>query len=43
MNWLVPIHTETHELFLEYKNPWKEEEMEELMEISQSQEVNKDE
>ncbi|MED4072892.1 hypothetical protein [Priestia endophytica] len=20
-NWLVPIYTETHELFLEYKNP----------------------
>ncbi|MCM3537405.1 hypothetical protein [Priestia endophytica] len=26
-NWLVPIHTETQELFLEYKDPWNEEEM----------------
>ncbi|KYG27828.1 hypothetical protein [Priestia endophytica] len=42
-NWLVPIHTETQELFLEYKDPWNEEEMEELMEISRSQEVNGDE
>ncbi|RAS73289.1 hypothetical protein [Priestia endophytica] len=42
-NWLVPIHTETQELFLEYKDPWNEEEMEELMEISRFQEVNGDE
>ncbi|RAS81445.1 hypothetical protein [Priestia endophytica] len=42
-NWLGPIHTETQELFLEHKDPWNEEEMEELMEISRSQEVNGDE
>ncbi|UOE58301.1 hypothetical protein HPB58_13170 [Priestia filamentosa] len=42
-NWLVPIHTETHELFLEYEDPWNEEDMEELMEISRSHEVNEDE
>lgn len=42
-NWLVPIHTETHELFLEHEDPWNEEEMEELMEISRSHEVNEDE
>lgn len=41
-NWLVPIHTETHELFLEYEYPWNEEEMAELMEISRSQEVHSD-
>lgn len=41
-NWLVPIHTETHELFLEHENPWNEEDMEELIEISQSQEVSSD-
>jgi hypothetical protein len=42
-NWLVPIHTETYELFLEYEDPWNEEDMEELMEISRSHEVNEDE
>ncbi|MFP7416057.1 hypothetical protein [Priestia filamentosa] len=41
-NWLVPIHTETHELFLEHENPWNEEDMEELIKISQSQEVSSD-
>ncbi|YCA46034.1 hypothetical protein M1E11_23915 (plasmid) [Bacillus sp. JZ8] len=41
-NWLVPIHTETHELFLEYEDPWNEEEMAELMEISRAQEVRSD-
>ncbi|MGQ3381172.1 hypothetical protein ACT6P6_24300 [Priestia endophytica] len=41
-NWLVPIHTETHELFLEHENPWNEEDMEELIEISQSQEISSD-
>jgi hypothetical protein len=41
-NWLVPIHMETHELFLEHEDPWNEEEMEELMEISRSQEVRSD-
>ncbi|MFP7176261.1 hypothetical protein [Priestia filamentosa] len=41
-NWLVPIHTETHELFLEYEDPRNEEEMAELMEISRSQEVRSD-
>ncbi|MGG1218256.1 hypothetical protein ABE236_12465 [Priestia endophytica] len=42
-NWLIPIHTETHELFLEHEDPWNEEDMEELMEISCSQEVSEDE
>ncbi|KAB2489657.1 hypothetical protein [Priestia endophytica] len=41
-NWLVPIHRETHELFLEHEDPWNEEDMEELMEISRSQEVHSD-
>ncbi|WP_019392516.1 hypothetical protein [Priestia filamentosa] len=42
-NWLVPIHTETHELFLEYEDPWNEEEMAELMEISRSYEGKQEE
>ncbi|KAB2487455.1 hypothetical protein [Priestia endophytica] len=42
-NWLVPIHTETHEFFLEYEDPWNEDEMEELMEISRFHEVNENE
>lgn len=41
-NWLVPIHMETYELFLEHEDPWNEEDMEELMEISRSQEAHSD-